>query len=452
MSQRVVVRLVVALLLLSLATLFVAYERGTHWRKWSGQSVKVRALRKLEVWPARIQKCSEQRSVSLARRRVQKGAKPQGGFLAVLDCWDQQGESLRTLAQLQCLASHAGLRVVEPFLRENHFFFSEEVVMTRRDHLRLSDVSNVRLWNSETQQDFGFQPITRWTDFLRDAPNSLILVCVNYNSPTHIKAPQQGFDYREDCPEKCFEKFNGILSALSIYGEFRVVRNACANFVDYAGAVEESDLIKNILGRHDYRNVTVILNEFRSFFGLYGTPVLSYCGIDFLSSNATMLPSPGIMSNAQKYIADVFGKQKFVAVQVEMADLVTHSKKSITDCSENLKSLVHTLAKQYGTKHSFLAMDVSNWQTRGLEDARIVLDAVYSGFVSFSEWKSTFEKYTSRKEGAYVANLQRAIASQAECLVTLGAGGFQEQARSLYERRHPDPTKRCIYNACFKGN
>ena len=78
----------------------------------------------------------------------------------------------------------------------------------------------------------------------------------------------------------------------------------------------------------------------------------------------------------------------------------------------------------------------------------IVLSAVYGSTLSFSQWERMFERYASELEGVHVANLQRAIAARARCLVLFGGGGFQAQAKHFYQAHHADPKQWCVHRVC----
>ena len=49
---------------------------------------------------------------------------------------------------------------------------------------------------------------------------------------------------------------------------------------------------------------------------------------------------------------------------------------------------------------------------------------------------------------AYIAALQRTIASRSDCLLLFGRGNFQEVALSAYLRNHPNKVTRCVHIVC----
>ena len=70
----------------------------------------------------------------------------------------------------------------------------------------------------------------------------------------------------------------------------------------------------------------------------------------------------------------------------------------------------------------------------------------------FTNWENTFIHSTSNtkhwKSSAYIAALQRTIASRSDCLLLIGGGNFQEVALSAYLRKHPNKATQCVYIVC----
>lgn len=395
------------------------------------------------------------RVAEMSKGCTQEERKPPGGFVVALRYWEQQTQAMKSLLQLQCLATHLGMRTVEPFLYKSFLGFPFADLSTE-DFLHLGDLIDIDVWNKEATTKFNLYPLSTWSEFLQVSPRNIIVVCIKYHNPPHITVPEPGFDYRTGCPDECYRKLNDSLEVLNNYGYFRIVRKVCVNFINYGGAVSESSLFDDILGKYEYREVTVLMNEFRGFFGLYRMQVRSSCGVDFFKPNMTTVPSVAIMNDARKYVADVFNGDPYIAILVRIERVVLHLEHSLTECSNALESLLRALSEQCNTKHYFLAMDVGKFGSSGsvvhnlTSYGNVVLNAVYGDSVTFKDWESLFELHTSKAESAYVANLQRAIAAGSQCLVMFGAGGFQAQARDFYEKQHPQRKDRCIHKICHE--
>ena len=80
------------------------------------------------------------------------------------------------------------------------------------------------------------------------------------------------------------------------------------------------------------------------------------------------------------------------------------------------------------------------------------VERLYAGSWSFQEWEDSFAEATGGvKDRGYVAALQRALASQAACLVLLGGGSFQTLSLTSYlHRTASQPHTRCVHLVCMK--
>ena len=51
---------------------------------------------------------------------------------------------------------------------------------------------------------------------------------------------------------------------------------------------------------------------------------------------------------------------------------------------------------------------------------------------SFEDWENSFSNFLGSVNRVYIANFQRILAARSECLILVGGGGFQLQAKELY--------------------
>lgn len=376
------------------------------------------------------------------------------GYLIALKYYEQQTQATKNFLQMQCLASNYSMQVVEPFISKSQLTFSLSQGQKEQMPLRLGDLIDMGLWNQQAVGRYGYPPVASWEDFLANAPRNVVLVCVKCRDPPRIKIPKPGSNFRLGCSDDCFDKFNSTLSFLSEY-HFRLVRKACANFVAYAGSVTSEDFLRNILLESRYRreDVTVILSEFRGFFGLYRMQILSPCGLIThadIKRNLQIMPSQRLVQEARKYSEMNFGKRPYISVLVRVEKIVLHSLLNITKCADEVVSVL----ERFDVQEYFLAMDVGRYGSSGsiLHDLQPhgeqLFRRVYGDRWTFEQWEESFTRASSSNNPAYVANLQRTLAAMGRCLLMVGAGGFQAQARNLYEKYHPEASSRCVYKIC----
>ncbi len=94
------------------------------------------------------------------------------------------------------------------------------------------------------------------------------------------------------------------------------------------------------------------------------------------------------------------------------------------------------ILSQIGDEHVFQA--VQDTVTR-----------LFGNRLTFEEWENTFSNVTSGVEDrGYIAGLQKAIASRADCLVLVGGGHFLHLALREYMHNHPDQSTWCVELLC----
>ena len=394
-----------------------------------------------------------------AERVTRKLTRHTGGYMLSFRYYEQQTQGTRNLLQMQCLAHSFGMKVVEPFVYKSTFAIPISEVSSTVDlskkYLSLGDLVDMNQWNTEAHSKFGYTSITSWEDFLLHAPRNIIAHCIRYRNPPKIHVPIPGYNYREGCSDLCFDKFIKSMEYLSAFG-FQLVEKTCSNFVDYAGSVTTGSFYENIKGKYLSDEVTVMVNEFRGFFGLYRLPVLSECGILHKSTNVSTLPSPRIRNDALKYSNDVFQGRPYAAVIARIERVILHLHHNVSNCSQEIVSLLKSLEKSHGISDTFLAMDVGKFGSSGSTRnhfqpyGKVLFNSIYGDKWSFKKWEDSFESSASSNNPAYIANLQRTIAASSGCLILFGGGGFQGQAQKLYEIFHPDPKAWCIYKVCSR--
>lgn len=383
------------------------------------------------------------------------------GYLLALRYYEQQTQATKNFLQMQCLANSYNMQVVEPFLSDSQFSFPFSLLAQPRTGeervLRLGDIIDMVLWNQQTVGRYGYPRVASWEQFLKNAPRDVVLVCVRCRDPPHIKVPKPGANFRLDCSDACFDKFRDALRFLRTHG-FRFVRKACANFVAYAGSVTSDDFLDNILEkRYQSEDITVILSEFRGFFGLYRMQILSPCGLIThadMKVNMKVMPSQLLVEEAGKYVEMNFDSQPYIAILVRVEKIVLHSLLNISKCASETVSKLEELKGRFGVKEHFLAMDVGQFGSSGSAVYNLqpqgehFFRQVYGDQWTFHQWEQSFVASASSSNPAYVANLQRTLAAMGRCLLMVGAGGFQAQARNLYEKYHPNTSSRCVYKIC----
>ena len=378
------------------------------------------------------------------------------GYLFALKYYEQQTQGVKNFLQMQCLANSFNMQVVEPFLSGTQLMFSFPMPTLYQHLLKLGDLIDMKVWNHQMTESYGYPPVANWASLLVRAPRDVILVCVKCRDPPHVSIPHPGANFRLGCSDSCFHHLNMAMKFLDTY-HFRLVKKACVNFAGYAGSVTTREFLDNILegGKYKQEEVTIIMNEFRGFFGLYRMQLLSPCGFrDKLTANMSVVPSQRLLNESAKYSKRHFNHRPYISILVRVEKIALHSLMNVSHCAMEVVSLLDKLKEERGIKERFLSMDVGRFGSSGstLHNLQPIGERffrrIYGNKWTFKQWEDGFMRSTMNP--AYIANLQRTLAAKGECLLMVGGGGFQAQAKKLYNEYHPDPSTRCVYKICAK--
>ena len=126
-----------------------------------------------------------------------------------------------------------------------------------------------------------------------------------------------------------------------------------------------------------------------------------------------------------------------------------------SECVEKAVQIKEILSTNHGLSKTFLAMDVGKYGStsigadKTLKQGQTLFKSLYEEKWTFEEWERMFSNISSSDNPAYVANLQRTIASKATCLILIGGGSFQEQAEQWHrEYFHSGQSEQCVYTIC----
>lgn len=381
----------------------------------------------------------------------------QQGYMLALRHYEQQTQAVRNYLELQCLANSYGMRVVEPFVVKSFLTYPFDSLASRDKPLKFSQLVDVGVWNREVALKYHYSPLAGWEEFLKKAPRRLIVVCITYRSPMNLEVPAPGFDYRKGCSLQCLGgHFKSSVVFLRKHG-FRVVRRSCANFAEYAGTATSEEFLHGILGSYPAHNVTVLLSEFRGLLGLYRLPVLSNCAMVHRNMpNITIVPSPTVMNAADKYISTILHNQPYIGILARIEKMILYYNYSASVCARALVAIFEDIHSKYDVSTRFLGMDVGRFGSQGSINrnyqvhGEVILRAVFDSRITFEEWENSFVRTSPWQTGGYIASVQQVVAAKARCLVMVGGGGYQSQAKTLYQTFHPDLSSQCIYKACMR--
>ena len=324
----------------------------------------------------------------------------------------------------------------------------------REPLISLGDLMDIDLWNNQMTDKFGYKSMATWETFLKEAPRVLIIPCITYRDAANLHVPPAGFNVSQDCPSSCGIGHNkAALSFLRKHG-FNIVYTPCFNFANIANVMATDDFMYRVLGKFRNQKVTVLIRDFRGFFGLYRLPVVSPCGLTQFKPNITFHPSRRILKDTDAYITNAINATTYVGVLIRIERLV-HLHHDINKCASELGAVIDSLQGEFPGAKTFLGMDVGTFGSRGAKQeymvahGRTFMNIIFKGGWTFKEWDASFTKYVSSTNAGYVANFQRSMVSQASCLVLVGGGSFQLAAKKYYDDFHSGESAICYRNVCM---
>ena len=160
-----------------------------------------------------------------------------------------------------------------------------------------------------------------------------------------------------------------------------------------------------------------------------------------------------VMIRSEKVVLSTMGRVDSV-VKLEQCIIKTlnvlHRMRNFQNVS-HVNTLLTLDVGRFGTVATkWFSLYLSNITSRNkaLEAVKNIVPAVYGDKVSFSDWESSFTQTSQSVNIGYIGALQRELASQADCLVLMGGGNFQQMAYQGYLKNHKHNNSRCVQVVC----
>ena len=183
-----------------------------------------------------------------------------------------------------------------------------------------------------------------------------------------------------------------------------------------------------------------------------------------------LLPSQRLLKDSQSYTKRYLHSSNKVAMMVRSEHVFIgyrnkHRGKTVADminyfssCLRSAVGIAHENTQADGG--IYLTFDLGTYGSNTIlrtlrkelhnKTSKIFQDTVadlYGNKLSLRDWEDSFIQASGGIDNpAYIAALQRTIASQADCLILVGGGNFQDITTNEYLRLHP---KQCVHTVCI---
>ena len=388
------------------------------------------------------------------------------GYVLAVNYYEQQSMGSRNLFQLQCWAQQLGLAVVKPVMKDS-FLLTPLDQHQQLTLLKFEDSFDLKEWSMKTSIS-QFAPLVEWSEFLSNAPKNVILVSYNYPSVGVLKTRQKagepvlqdhiGERYKSGCSSKW--PTSSQLTFLGSNG-FHVVHTVCFNFY-FGDQLTMDEFNTHLLDEYRANNMTIIMDMWRGLGTGQRVLIKDTCSTTYPINERIRL-SNRLLSDASRYIEANLGSQPFIAVmgRLEMTLLTVHKKGQpiLPYCLKEIVSELDLFKNDTGLSAVFLSIDIGRygskkWRTRLDPDLKRdfgnLVQNVYGPSASVSSWERGFEDIAMTRDAGYIGLFQKAIVTQAKCILFVGGGAFQRHALHLYRQMHPRMEDQClrVVNSC----
>lgn len=394
------------------------------------------------------------------------------GYLVNLKYGGQQASAEHALVLQQCWlgALNLTIRIVEPFLRQTVY---QGYPPSKIDGpiLVFSDLHDLDHYN-DVSQSRGFAQVATWRDFIENGPRNAIFVnfvssyakysmtCISeMNSCCSLLPKQEGMEFL----------FNN---------EFCIVK--IVDLHAWTHNLSDHNLIKALFTPWKPEEVTLIFSHWIQANSAHYLPA---CFNVFRrpAMRDLQLPSKQLLEEAEAYHKMFLKGNVTLSVMIRVERVIEQSvegghaaiakenkttrKAYIDKCFETLFETVDLLGNK---GKPFVTTDIGRFSSNSWR--RLISELNYSNTEAeyvftmtrraveklvneqFTNWENTFVNSTYNtkhwRSSAYIAVLQRTIASRSDCLLLFGGGNFQEVALSAYLRNHPNKSTQCVHIVC----
>ena len=393
-------------------------------------------------------------------------SQPPQGYVMVARYSGQQGGGLDGIVSLQCWLKTVDLPlpIVEPFVQDSLL----GALRDDFDRIKFSDVFDMANFNRASRSD-EVAELVPWETYRAHAPPHAILVKIERVKVRPLPPPVVEWS-AEPGSGQCYV-YNAS-EEVPANGD----RNYCFIRVVTAyhqlmnrHAISAEALHGTILAGMDPNTVTIVLSLWRAPW------MVSPCQISHTRHKVT--DSPRLLMEAEDYQNQFMTRSAYVAVMLraEHSYLMIRNKKrynipnnyTLQGCLDEAVAKARAAMAELHTDNAFVTADVGRYGTDtwlwslhrdhrselpGIQQqVKHAVEEIYDNRWTFGQWEDSFSQVTGGIEDrGYVGALQRAIASQASCVVLLGGGSYQRLSFSGYlDRAAANTHSRCVHYVCM---
>ena len=412
------------------------------------------------------------------------------GYVVTLTYSGQQGAGIRAIVSQQCwigsvVNERYNLQVyaLEPLLRLTSFVSA----LGRKTALSFGDFFDIEQFNQASAR-LGLGQMATIEDFFKSAPKKITLLRFTGEGTTSVVWTAQN---ESDCyKDSLLSLSKGGFCVIQVIQTASRVKRSMNRDTEYIFEDHSDDVL--FQNWDPLQSVLVINHWSGGWFAPVdtvptNTPVsqhpsdssrCKYSDLEHVREH--LMPSPSLLKSSTMYkktFLKVTGNQvKIVAVMFRLEHLLTdgaacHGLNLLTDsfktcvngCLQEAVEIIKSLQKQDGfSSRPFLTHDMGLYGSVSLqkrhpknivfeEGMNRTMQQLYGHAWTLADLDKSYSEISENVNEGYIAALQRNIASDADCLVLLGGGNFQDLTLHDYIRKHPNVEGRCVHFVCVRN-
>ena len=391
----------------------------------------------------------------------------------------QMTRAIRNMMVQQCWGASFGhpSYLVEPF-SSNSFLYHTSRLWSKakrrelRNAPRFSEFYDLDHYNFQSRRQGSIELVT-WEHFIKNAPRQAVaLVIPQQKCNLTWKRKTSNNRLLSNC--SLSEAFQDFIVGLKTY-EFHVIKVMCVDCTRLEMPLTPKELQSELYEGHSFQRVTILVNAWRNY--AYTTSWLQLpklCALcETPSMSVRLRPSMLVRRHTQYYKEAFLKHHGFVAVMIRIERFLTQQvsgrvQSNLSSCVNETLQVLDKTKTEMKNVDTFLTLDVGRFGSRVMRTSNAVsrltshgtdtgdtitllaentIKHVFNGTLSFKEWEDTFTDASHGiTEMGYIAMLQRNIATEANCLILMGGGSFQQVAAYQYIQNHPNDY--CLHTIC----
>ena len=395
----------------------------------------------------------------------------------------QMTRAIRNMMVQQCWGASLGQTyLVEPFSSHSMLYHSSSQWSRSKLHdaVRFSEFYDLRHYNLNSQREGSIELVT-WEKFLQNAPRqSVVLVTPEKKcNLSWKKRLSPGARFLSNCSFN--DAFRDFVNGLKTFN-FKVIKVVCVDCSTLIVPLTPRELHKELYEGHGFQRVTVLVNAWRNY--VYTSSWLQLPKLCKLCENPStsirLRPSKLVKNHTQYYKKTILKSRSLVAVMIRTERFLVQQvsgkiQTNLSSCINRTLQVLDKIKTEMRNVGTFLTLDIGRFGSHGMQTPNVVsrltshgedteetiayiadntIKYVYNGTLSRETWEETFvESSGGITDTGYIAMLQRNIATEADCLILMGGGSFQQVAAYQYIQNHHNVTSNnCFHTVCVTSS